>query len=746
MADELSVIGKPENLDQQGHLIVTGKLDFSADRCPAGKLYARTLGSPHAHALITSIDTSRAEALPGVEAVLTYEEHPLWGEGIFYFGQEVAAVAAVDPNTAARAIRLIDVEYDVRPAVIDPDEAMQPGAPLTGIGPESNVTLGNPAVRGDLETGFAAADVELETNQHWSAQHQHGNLEACTCVVYWVGEDLYIWTGSQTAFGLRGNAANWIGLPLHRVHVYSHGTGSGFGDKPSGQWLPTAILLSKKAGKPVEFSLTRRENFINRQRQFSAKSSIKFGAKIDGTLTAIDATFWADGQSSAGAWVVGGMPGGLQRTFVCPDASFVVNTVSSNKPNIGPWRCVADPPGSANYEPALEKMANELAMNPYEFRMKNMVTPDMVDLASGRPYSSNGVRECFEKCADTIEFNAKWHAPGTNTLSDGRMHGIGIAGHIDGHGGPFGLNGAILNITADAKVQLNQGISRAGGGTNTAMCHIVAERLGMKYEDVRTGQWGDTDVSSDGGMQAGSSRTVTLSGAYYNAATDARDQLFAAAASRLQVTPDELDARDGTIFEKANPDNAIPYSMLLMGYGFALPVVIGRGTAWGAILRRPVGEFPVGTPCSTGGTCASAAEVAVDPETGEIEILAHVNAVDNGRTVFYQGAMKQLLGGSEVQIGEALFYGDIYDKATGAMLNPNFLDTKFPTTLDFDHRKLQGFLIETDDACGAYGCKGMGEPVVPNYPCISNAVYNAIGKWVSFPITPQGILEALGKA
>ena len=747
MADELSVIGKPENLDQQGHLVVTGKLDFAADRIPPGKLYARVLGAPHAHALITSIDTSRAEALPGVEAVLTYEEHPLWSDGIFYHGQEVAAVAAVDPNTAARAIRLIDVEYDVRPNITDPDEAMQPGAILSGLLPDTNVTPLPPTVRGDIETGFSNAEVTLETEQPWTAAYQHGTLETCSCVAYWVNEDLYIWTGSQTPFGLRANISNWLGgHPLHRIHLVSHGTGAGFGDKPSGQWLPTAVLLARKTGKPVEFTLTRRENYINRQRQFPCKSSIRFGAKNDGTLTAIDAAFWCDTQSSAGGWTAGGVPQGLQRTYVCPDARFSVTSVVNNKPNIGPWRCVSDPPGSGAYEAALDKIAEQLGMNPYQFRMKNMVTADMVDQDNGMVLSSNGVRECFEKCADSIGFNDKWHAPGTKTLSDGRLHGIGIAGHVDGHGGPFGMNGAIVSITADGKAELNVGISRAGGGTNTAMCHIVAERLGMKYEDVRTGQWGETDASADGGMQAGSSRTVTISGAFYNAAGDCREQLFQVATRALGVPPHEMDARDSIVFEKANPENAVPYRAVVGGYGFAMPVVIGRGTAWGAQLRRPHLGFDVGTPCRVGGTCASAAEVAVDPETGEIEILAHVNAVDNGRTIFYQGAMKQLIGGSEIQIGQALFYGQVTDEATGAALNPNYLEAKFPTTLDINPQKLQGFLIETDDAVGAYGCKGMGEPVVPNYPCISNALYNAIGKWVPFPITPPKILEAMGKA
>jgi xanthine dehydrogenase molybdenum-binding subunit len=392
---------------------------------------------------------------------------------------------------------------------------------------------------------------------------------------------------------------------------------------------------------------------------------------------------------------------------------------------------------------AIDRLAEKLGMNPLDFRLKNIVTPDMPDQDSGKPLSSNGIRDVLEQLADAIGWYDKWHQPAAKILPDGRLHGIGICAHVDGHGSMMSPVGAIVNLCKDGTALVSDGISRVGGGTNSAHCHIVAETLGMNYEDVFIGEWGNTDVCSDGGTQGGSSRTITAGAAFQMAAGDARSQLFEAAAAMFGVSADELDAAEGRIFVGTNPSNYKTHATVMS----MMPnPVIGRGYSWARELRREVAGFPAGTPCEVRCVSGAAVEVAVDIETGEIEILNFINAVDMGRAIFLKGCENQIEGGLEIMIGEALFYEQIIDPLTGATLNIDYIDNKWPTTLDINTEMHKGLIIESIDACGPYGCKGLGEPVVSNYGSIANAVYNAIGKWIGDPpINPQKILKALGK-
>jgi len=229
------------------------------------------------------------------------------------------------------------------------------------------------------------------------------------------------------------------------------------------------------------------------------------------------------------------------------------------------------------------------------------------------------------------------------------------------------------------------------------------------------------------------------------AAIDAREQVFEVARGLLEVGPDvELDADGGEIWVVADPSNRTTHAEV---FGSTSQPILGRGVRWGAELRKPLYDWPVGTPCNVRGTCASAAEVAVDPETGEVEILKYVNVVDAGRIIYRNACYGQLHGGSEVQIGEALLYEQIHDQLTGACLNANFLGHKYPTSLDIHGDRIDGTVYESIDACGPYGCKGIGEPVASNYVCIQLAIHNAIDKWITeAPAYPQVILKALGKA
>lgn len=741
MADEfrpnLAVIGKAENHDKQAVDIVTGRLDYASDHLSGKKLITRILPSPHAHAIIVSIDASKALALDGVEAVTTYEDCPVFKKEIGYRGQEVAAVAAVDEATAAYATQLIDVEYEVLPHVVDPDEAAEAGAPLVGTYPESNVSPAGELLRGDIEAGFAEADVTIEQSVGWSSYFQHGPLDSCSAVVYWTGDQVYVWITSQNPFSQRNQLSGTLGLPLANIHLISHGTGQGFGDKHSSEWATVAAVLAKKAGKPVQFAMSRAENFLNRQHIYPVKGTITVGVKNDGTMTAIDANF-----HDHGGWNQSYTP--IKITYKCPNARFTNDSVVTNTPPMGPWRCVWDPQANFVMDIVLDKVAEELGMNPLDFRLKNIVTPDMPDQDSGKPLSSNSIREVLETLRDAIGWEQKWHAPGTKTLPDGKMHGIAIRAHISSFGSLSSPVGAIVNVNRDGTALIDVGTSRAGGGTSSALCSIVAETLGMNYEDVNVGDWGNTDVMADGGGQGGSTRVITLGAAFQMAALEARAKLFETAATMLDVSVDELEAEGGKIFEKANPSNSKTIGEVSAR---TRGPVIGTGITWNSELRKPVAGFDIGEPCEVRTMVGAAVEVAVDTETGEVEILNLIGADDMGRAIFRKGCENQIEGGLEIQVGEALLYEQIIDKGNGATLNTSYVDNKWPTTLDLHTDRHRAIIVESIDAVGAYGCKGLGEPPVCSNVVIVQAVYNAIGVWVpEQPIYPQDILKALGKA
>jgi CO/xanthine dehydrogenase Mo-binding subunit len=743
MAD-LKVVGKEGLKDKQLMECLIGRLDFSADILLGKKLWARTLMAPIPAGKVLSVDTSKAEALEGVEAVCTAEDTPGWSDTIQYHGQEVAAVAAIDEATAARAISLIEVEYEPYAFVVDPDEAMKPGAPIVGIYPESNVR--DPiteTVRGDFEAGLAASTHTINTGPiGWTTYFQHGSLESCTATVWWTGDQLHAQTTSQNPFGHRSTLASRLDMPLNKVHVTSHGSGSGHGDKHSIDWAVQAAVLSRKAGKPVCMSLSRAENSLQRTHQFTLKADITIGCDDNGIIRGIDSQYWGNAMVS-GSNRGGGGNDSIRYTYKCDNARYQGTTVVTNNPRSGAWRCVQHPPCTILTEAAIDMAAYECGVNPLDFRLQNIQPPfpDGRDVDADRPLASNGLAECLEEAAAAIDFLGKFHAPGARTLSDGRMHGVGICGHIDGHGGMSSARGGIINLTRDGKALINAGISRAGGGSNTAFCHIVAEVLGMSYDDVNTGDWGVTDTATDGGSQGGSKQVITSGSAFYNAALDCRDQLFAAAEDLLGVSKDAMSVGDGNVFETANPANSATIADVVTENAYT---IVGRGYSWGENLAMGTGER-----CEVRGTSAVACEVAVDTETGEVEILKIANADDMGRAVFHKGSMSQIMGGTEITIGQAMLFDQVHDQTNGLCVNPSFLDMKVPnpTSLDMDTSNHIGIIVESIDDCGPYGAKGMGEPCISNYGAIANAVYNAIGEWcLEGALLPQKILKALGKA
>jgi CO/xanthine dehydrogenase Mo-binding subunit len=481
--------------------------------------------------------------------------------------------------------------------------------------------------------------------------------------------------------------------------------------------------------------------------QFGTRSKIKIGAKNDGTMTAWDFTYWSDqGMSSRSPMT--GTHQDMAISFNTPNAKWEGIGVSTNKKGRVYYRCVAHPGGAFLYGIAMHKLADALGMKPLDVYLKNFVTIDddaMDD--TPRPLAFCTIKEITREAADLLGYDQKWHPMGeTVTLPDGRLHGVAIHGELDGHGGMSSSRAAIVHLRGDGTGFINAGISRTGCGTNSAHCHVVAERLGMHYEDINVGSYGDTGVSADGGMQAGSTNATSTGAAFYVAASDAREQLLAQAAGMFEpaVSPEDLDAADRKIFQIADPTKFLTHAEVCN----SARRIIGHATNnWGSTLTRPVRDYPVGHNARQRVPRVSAAEVAVDPETGEIEILKIVYITDVGRMLFEEGAKAQQEAGIDHTISQAMMWHSIYDKESGYMLNSGFLNHTWPTSLDLPVENYVPVVREGDSHVGPFGGTGMGEPCSGAYCTISLAVSNAIGKYISeAPLHPWVVLKAMGKA
>ena len=737
-----AVVGQAGNKDFSLAWKLSGKLDYAADNWPGTKLFAKTLLSTIAHGTITSIDTSAAEALEGVKAVCTYKDNPQWSSTILWWGQEVAGVAAVTEEIAMQALALIKVVYAPLTAIVDPDDAAKTGAALTGVWADTNVRTTD-TNRGDVNAGFQKADVVVSDTIGWTNRFQHQEPETHTVVARWIDDRVFLWIGGQTVWAQRTAVSTQLKMPLSKVRVVSHGTGGGHGDKSSGEWCVTASVLAKKAGMAVMYNKSRFEHTLCAFRQHQAKADFKIGVKNDGTIVAFDCTFYGDAGGNGAAWA-GGLSWPIRSTWICPDMHVKHVDIATNSNPTSAWRCVADPPGQALTNLMFYEVAAKLNMDPLALMKKNIIVAGMKHQDTGLVMASVGVGECLQKAADGIGYAGKYHAPGAGpTRSDGRLHGIGITACYDSHGQLSTAVSAIVNLTKDGKCLMASGQTNAAGSINSTR-HFVAETLGMAYEDVVVGEWGNTDSTSEGGTEGGSTRTTTLGAAFVMAAQDALTQALTAGISLFPgLTVDKLSVGGGKVFETANPTNSKTWAEVAAKF---VAGIVGRGTTWAKKLRRPVGSYPIGTDCEVRGQEAAAAEILVDPETGEIELLSFCNAIDVGKAAYLRGCEKQMFGGIEIQHHEALGFEQIIEKSTGATLNQTQLTQGMQTSLDMRQDRFSIAIVESDDAAGPYGAHGIGEPCVNSYGVFAAAFYNATGKVIkASPLTPARVLQALGK-
>ena len=729
---EFSIVGK-RTTRIDAYERVTGQAQYTGDIQLPGMLYARVLRSPHPHAKIVSIDTSKAERLPGVKAVVHHGNAQMpWSSGghthrrfifnnpVRYVGDSVAAVAATDRNIAEEALQLIEVKYEKLPYVLDANEALKPDAPK--ITPEGNLSVGKGAFSapieeswGDLEKGFKEADQIFE-DTYISKHVNNAQLERRVSVAKWEAGKLTVYASTQGVSNARTDIAKDFGLPLSKVRVVSKYMGGGFGNKNQAQdYDYMAAVLAKVSGQPVKLEFTREDDYIGMHGRWSSEQHYKIGVKKDGTITAVQ----LDAVTNMGAYRK--QSGNLSGTdfYGIPNFKKVIKPVHTNTVVAANYRAPAYPQSVFGFASFLDQIAFELGINPLEMFQKNRIQK----YKSKTPFTSNYLEECIIEGAKRIGWNEKWHKPGT--MPGPRKHGIGMA--LGGY--PFrpGLGAATIRVNPDGTAHVLVGVTDIGTGAKTTMAIIAAEALGIPLNQLQLTN-GDTDVTPYSVGESGSRTTAFTGPAVIAAAEDVRKQIFNLGAAQLKAKPEELDLREGQVFVKADPTQKIPLERAVRDAG----ELIGRATTNPSFKDVEGKSF-----------AAHFAEVEVDTWTGHVKITRYVAAHDSGTILNPLAAESQIKGGVVQGIGMAFSEELLIDSFTAIPINPNYRDAKVPTHLEAP--EIEVIFIQHPDPYGTFGGKVVGEPpITPSVATVANAIFNATGKrFKVLPITPDKIVRAV---
>ena len=748
---ELKVIGsrpiRHDGLDK-----VTGRAMYGADVNLPGRLEGKILRSPHAHARIRSIDTSEAEALPGVRAVVTWKDFPIYEEEIdfgntgdvrmtaenmlasgkvLYVGHAVAAVAATSPHIAEEAIELIDVDYEVLPAVFAAPNAMAEDAPILHEGlttlfkvdrferGEDTGSRGNVAghiqlKRGDLEKGFAEADVIVEREVSTQTVHQ-GYIEPFTATAQWLADGhVTLWTTTQGSFSTRSYAAAIAGVPESRVKVIPMEVGGGFGAKGTPYLDPVVAMLSKKSGHPIRITMSRKEVFEGTGPASATHMRCRIGATTDGLITAATVHMAYEAGAFPGSAVGGGANTGLG-PYKIDNLQVDGYDVVCNKQKSEAYRAPGQPQAAFAVETVIDELAEKLDMDSLDLRMKNAVKEG--DRApSGLPHARFG---CLE-----VEEAMKTHAHyGTPLEGPNRGRGVSVGYRLNGGGSG---SSATITVNPNGTINLITG-SVDLSGSRAAIAMQAAEALGIESEDVNP-TVADTDsIGFDGGT-GGSRITFDTGRAAIAAATDVLAKMSERAALLWEVQTEDVEFQDGVFVCTKDPADRFTFKELA-----------GRIMETGGPISCSASDSQGGAGAQLAGNIV---DVEVDPETGKVDILRYSTFLDAGRAIHPSYVEGQMQGGALQGIGWALneeyFYND-----DGAMANSTFLDYRMPTTLDLPMIETQ--IIEVPNPRHPYGLRGVGETViVPPLAAIANAVYHAVGvRMTVLPMSPGAILKAI---
>jgi len=721
---------------------VTGRAKYGTDFQTAGMYYGKVLRSPHAHAIIKSIDASKALAIPGVEAIITGQDMPgankadasrgtqmasdnlLARTKVLYKGHPVAAVAAVNQHVAESALNQIKVEYEVLQAVMTVEQAISDDAPLlhenlttTELGErtdkKSNIATHVQFTQGDIEKGFAAADVVVELEFGNETVHQ-GYIEPQTASAIWnENGEITVWTSTQGAFTARDSLAPILDVPISKIRVVPMEIGGGFGGKIPVYLEPLAALLSQKTGRTVKMTMTRAETFESTGPTSGTSMKVKMGATHAGIITAAqaDLTFEA-----------GGFPGSMVSAGAqCIFAPYEIENMQTdgydvlvNKPKVAPYRAPGAPNVAFAGEQVVDALALKLNIDPIEFRLMN-AAKEGTRRVDGPIFPVIGNVECLEAAKDSAQYKREL---------DGPYRGRGVA---SGFWFNIGFQSSCsIAVNADGTISLVEG-STDIGGTRASVAMQAAEVLGISAEDVHP-TVADTDSVGYTAMTGGSRTTFATGWAAYETAQDIKKQMIGRAASIWDVSADDVGMEDGIFKHKSDGDLKFTFKELA-------GQLAGSG---GGISSQSTVD-----PKGAGGAFGThVVDLEIDPETGKVTILDYTIVQDAGKAIHPSYVEGQMQGGVVQGIGWALNEEYSYD-GNGRMENSSFLDYRMPTSLDTT--MINTIIVEVANPGHPYGVRGVGEvPIVPPMAAIANAIARATGlRMGHLPMSPGAILEAL---
>jgi len=742
---------------------VSGNALYTGDMVLPHMLVGKVLRSPYAHAKVINIDTSKAKKLPGVKVVLTYEDTPkiLWNSAGFppspgailvedqyiltnkarYVGDGIAAVAAVDEETAIQALELIEVEYEVLPALMNVERAMAEGAVLIHEA-EKNIYGHTPVVIGDVDTGFADADFVFEDTYYVPKVNQV-SLEPCGVSMAAPDIDgrVTIWTSTQMPHLVRSITAHALGLKTGQVRIIKPTVGGAFGSRLGVVNEPIAALLAMKVGKPVMLKYTREEAFLATESRHPMTMIIKTGVKKDGTFTARQLTSYIDGGAYATHTpsFAGPVAGWFLAMYKSPNIKVDNYSVYTNATQCGAFRGYGNPQVVFAVESQMDDIAIKLGMDPLELRLKNHPCAGEVWMWSGWVIDSCGFEECIASGAKAIKWTEKRNNGAKGRSSQGakkRGIGMGYMMHVSGARPMLHeTSAAMIKINEDGTANLIYSNSDCGQGAGTSLSQIAAEELGIPFTDVIITKTADTDVAGfDIGSHA-SRQTYSGGNAVKHAAAMAKQKLLEMAAEILETPVEELVVKDGRVWVRNDSPEEPSKSMSIAEVSHSAHFGSHGHQIFGAVSEEPPGNPPV--------YAAQFVEVEVDTDTGIIEVLRVVAAHDVGTAINPAVVEGQIEGAIQQGMGYALTEEYRYDQESGMPLNPNLSDYKILTSVDMP--QIDTILVQATCPTGPFGAKSVGESgLVATAAAIANAVYDAIGiRFKELPITPERVLIAL---
>lgn len=742
---------------------VTGKAKYTDDFMERDMLVGKILRSPYAHAIVKNIDVSKAKALPGVEAVLTYKDvpdnkyatagHPysldpkhrdredrtILTKKARFVGDEIAAVVATDDLTAEKALKLIDVEYEVLEPVLTPEDALKENAPLIHEEYDNNIISDFGYQIGDVEESFKESDYIFEDEFETSIV-QHCHLENHISYAYVDADDrIVIVSSTQIPHICRRIVGQALGIPWGRIRVIKPYIGGGFGNKQDVCLEPlNAALTLAIGGRPVKIDLSREECMIATRTRHAFKYKFKTGVSKDGKLIATHITAISNNGAYASHGHSIAMSAGtkFRPLYSFKSIKFDPVTVYTNLPAAGAMRAYGVPQIKFALESHMENIARKLNMDPIEFRRRNLLGEGYVDPLNGNKVLSCGIHECIAKGKELINWDEKKEKYKNQTGIKRRGLGMACFSYASGtHPVGLELAGARIVLNQDGSVQLQIGATEIGQGSDTVFAQMVAEVLGIPVDMVHVVSTQDTDISPfDTGAYA-SRQTYVTGMAVKKAALEVKEKILNFVWGMTDIPAEALDIEDANIVYKHSGEVVMPLSKVAMQ------------TYYDTVFAKPItSDTSNNARVNAMSFGVTFAEVEVDIKTGKIEVVEIFNVHDSGKIINPQLAEGQVHGGVSMGIGYALSEEMLFDEKTGKPLNNNLLDYKLPTIMDTPDIGVA--FVETHDPTGPFGNKSLGEPpAISPAPAIRNAVLDATG--VAFdriPMTPQRVFEKFKEA